>query len=1167
MRNKSHFGVGASKAFGALILSLTVAVVAGCSRDDAERVTQSPEQAPGGEAVAGPKVPEVREISDAEAEQAAVDVFREVRLDLADGLQGELWATDALLGDPVAISVDNQGRIWTAVTNRSNNSEFDIRGYFDWVPESVSWETVDDRSNFLRRELAPERSAENAGRIPDRNNDGSHDWRDLTVATEEVWLVQDTTGSGRADRSELFLRDFSTEVTDVLGGIYYHNQLDELFLAVAPNAWRVKDTTGDGLADRKEALSEGFGVHIGFSGHGLSGMTLGPDGRIYYGIGDVGFNYTDPTGKHWYYPNEGVIVRSEPDGSNFEVFASGVRNAHEFVFDKYGNLISVDNDGDHHGESERLVYLVDGSDSGWRINWQLGKYTDPKNNSYKVWMDERYYTTHFDDQAAHLLPPIAPHHSGPTGMVYNPGTALSEEWDEHFFVVTFVGSAARSGINAFTLEPKGASFDMTEDKEVLRGVQITGLDVGPDGALYGSDWIEGWGRNESGRIWKFYSDDDNNPRRSELREQTRQLLAEDFSAADEQRLQELLSHTDMRVRSKAQFELVERGERERLQSVLEQSKIQLARIHALWGLGQMARQNPEVGRDLMPLLGDADAEVRAQAAKMLGDAAFSDAHFELTSLLADPSARVQFFAAQALGRIGAAESVQPLTDMLTANNDDDIYLRQAGAIALGRIGDAQAVGALAKHESEAVRIAAVVALRRMQSAQLSQFLRDDSEFIVTNAARGITDDIFVEAAIPALAALLNETPFTGEPLLRRVINANLYDGSAAAAQRLGTFAANPKAESTLRAEALDTLSVWASSSAFDRVTGRYRGAVQNDLSEAQAVLQPIYEQLFTDAEQQVRAASVSAVGRLGFTQAASTLVEVLEQDASAEVRASALRTLQQLNYEHMDQVVFTALNDQDQNVRTTALRMLPELGFPIEQMVAMHEVLLDTGSVSEQQEAIMSLANIEAPQAHGVLAEQVRLLQADQVAPEVQLEIVTAARASGTPELVVLVDEYEASKDQSNPMEVYREALKGGDVDAGRQLFRHNNSAQCIRCHMVGHRGSEVGPNLTDIGNLLTREVLLEAMVAPNARIAPGFGRITVTLQGGSEVEGFFESETPTTKTLLPSEGEPQTIRKADIVAVHARASGMPPMGYLLTHEQLRDLVEYMTTLTGDGDP
>src|SRR5690554_6739145 len=104
MRNKSHSGIWAAKVLGALVLTLAVGI-AGCSRDDAERVTQSPQQAPGDEAVAGPKEPEVREITDAEAEQAATDIFREVRLDLADGLKGELWSSDALLGDPVAISV------------------------------------------------------------------------------------------------------------------------------------------------------------------------------------------------------------------------------------------------------------------------------------------------------------------------------------------------------------------------------------------------------------------------------------------------------------------------------------------------------------------------------------------------------------------------------------------------------------------------------------------------------------------------------------------------------------------------------------------------------------------------------------------------------------------------------------------------------------------------------------------------------------------------------------------------------------------------------------------------------------------------------------------------------------------------------------------------------
>ena len=144
-------------------------------------------------------------------------------------------------------------------------------------------------------------------------------------------------------------------------------------------------------------------------------------------------NVVDKEGKQWNNRRKGAILRSEPDGSNFEVFATGLRNTHEFTFDKYGNLITVDNDGDFPGEFERVVHLIDGSDSGWRIDWQFGKYTDPKNNDYNVWVDERYFHPEYAGNASHLLPPLARYHNGPAGMVYNPGTALGEKWENHFF--------------------------------------------------------------------------------------------------------------------------------------------------------------------------------------------------------------------------------------------------------------------------------------------------------------------------------------------------------------------------------------------------------------------------------------------------------------------------------------------------------------------------------------------------------------------------------------------------------------------------------------------------------------------------------------------------------------------------------------------------------------
>ncbi|MEM9931130.1 MAG: heme-binding protein, partial [Bacteroidota bacterium] len=283
-------------------------------------------------------------------EAAAVEAEKiraESNVELADGFDLSLWAADSLVQDPIAISVAPDGRIFYTQATRQTSSEFDIRGHRNWMTASMSFTTVEDRRAFLRETFAAG-SEESEAHLKDLNGDGVRDWKDLTVEKENVWLVSDETGDGVADRSQRYLIDFGEEITDVANGVEFHN--GEVYVAVGPDLWRTKDENQDGIADATESLSHGYAVHIGFSGHGMSGVTVGPQGRIWWGIGDIGMNVVDKEGKHWKYPNRGVVVRSEPDGSNFEVFAMGVRNTHEFAFDQYGNLITVDNDGDHAGE-------------------------------------------------------------------------------------------------------------------------------------------------------------------------------------------------------------------------------------------------------------------------------------------------------------------------------------------------------------------------------------------------------------------------------------------------------------------------------------------------------------------------------------------------------------------------------------------------------------------------------------------------------------------------------------------------------------------------------------------------------------------------------------------------------------------------------------------------
>src|SRR3546814_13352510 len=104
----------------------------------------------------------------------------------------------------------------------------------------------------------------------------------------------------------------------------------------------------------------------------------------------------------------------------------------------------------------------------------------------------------------------------------------------------------------------------------------------------------------------------------------------------------------MRVRQKAQFELAERGDKglEVFKAAIAQTDDRLARIHGIWGVSQLAREDDRHASLLLPLLKDEDAEIRAQAAKWVGDMRLEDASKERVQMRLDPDARVRFFAAE-----------------------------------------------------------------------------------------------------------------------------------------------------------------------------------------------------------------------------------------------------------------------------------------------------------------------------------------------------------------------------------------------------------------------------------------------------------------------------------------------------------------------------------------
>lgn len=1083
-----------------------------------------------------------------------------VNPELAEGLTLNLWGIDSLVADPISIDVDNLGRLFYARTNRQKNSEFDIRGHQDWETGSIQLQTIEDKRAFLHKVLSPENSDKNQW-LADLNGDGSHDWRDMTVEKEHIYRLEDTNGDGVADLSQLVVEDFNDEVTDVAGAVMAYG--DELYVGVAPDMWRMKDTNGDGIADEKTSISNGYGIHIGFGGHGMSGLKMGPDGKIYWGIGDIGFNGTGSDGTKYEFPNEGVIVRANPDGSDFEVFAHGLRNTHEFDFDEWGNLISVDNDGDHPGEKERLVYIVNGSDTGWRINWQFGKYRDPDNNDYKVWMDEELFKPRFKGQAAHITPPILNFVSGPTGFVYNPGTALSPKWKNTFFVAEFVGNPARSGIHAFKLKPKGASFELAETDMILKGILATGIDFGPDGALYASDWIEGWDTKDHGRIWKV---DDTTGVNQELRQQVKSLLADDFSKYKEAQLGELLSNPDIRVRQKAQFELAKRGSKgaDVFQKNINQTADQLARIHGIWGISQLARKDPQYAKILLPLLKDGDPEIRAQAAKWLGDIRYKQAGDALIPLLKDENSRARFFAAEALGRIAYEPAINPVIELLKANNDEDAYIRHAGSLALARIGKAEPILALADHASPAVRMAAVLALRRLKHPGIANFLVDKDEYIVTDAARAINDDLSIEMALPALGNLLQNTRFTNEPLIRRAINANLRVGTDEAMQNLINYSMKEGNPVAMRAEAVEALSTWHKPSVLDRVDGRYRGVINRDpVLVKQQASEPLIK-LLAHKDMALRLNAARAIGKLQIEEGAPRLLAILKSDRQAEVRVAALRALASMESNQVDQAIELALTDQEKSVRVAGLDLMSKLNISEDLKVNLLEDVIEKRTTEEKQAAILTLGTIPTENSGNVFDKLLVQMEKGKLPREVQLELAEAIDSTRSPQLQSRFKNISAAMAPDSMYASYEGSLYGGDPGLGRRVFFQHQSAQCMRCHSFDDFGGNAGPRINGVAGRLSRQQILEALIDPGKQLALGYGVVSVDLEGGKTISGVLMGENDISLSIKMGNQPDTVIRKQDIVARKNAPSSMPDMRHMLTKREIRDLVSFLATQKKD---
>ena len=159
--------------------------------------------------------------------------------------------------------------------------------------------------------------------------------------------------------------------------------------------------------------------------------------------------------------------------------------------------------------------------------------------------------------------------------------------------------------------------------------------------------------------------------------------------------------------------------------------------------------------------------------------------------------------------------------------------------------------------------------------------------------------------------------------------------------------------------------------------------------------------------------------------------------------------------------------------------------------------------------------------------------------------------------------------DMEEALEVVENDSTKRDFENGKNMFA---AALCSSCHMIGGTGSNVGPDLTQLGTRFTKEDMLEAIIEPNNAISDQYASKVFDLKIGNSVVARLQREDENNYYVIQNPFSPDEIReipKSEVrrVSLSKVSMMLPGMINRLNGEELKDLIAYLIAGGNENNP